>query len=386
MLKRNPDYVFREIAGISYLLPYGQCVADHHQGVKINDSGVVLWSLLEKGMDRQTLFERFCSYYEAQGQQRMEMQKDMENFLTLLLAHGILIEEEEVAVLAGAVSRYYKIGVLCMKITAPPEAFPKQLEPYETKERKENLTLELKLDVLRMQESGKLLIRNEEIMVFEKEKEYLVQFLQTSQIVEAYFSKDGKRGEYYYTPPCSEAFAEELFHAFRFFYLYAAQLHGCHALHSASILYRDKAWLFSGYSGAGKSTHTNLWKKLFHTRILNGDLNLMGFDNGIPVVYGIPWCGTSGISQTECYPLGGIILLKQAKKEACLELPEDKKVLLVSQRMISPVWTEQMLEKNIAFTEELAKQVLIFRLECTKEDSAAEITKDWIDSYLEMEK
>ena len=36
---------------------------------------------------------------------------------------------------------------------------------------------------------------------------------------------------------------------------------GMFALHSASLLYLEKAWLFSGPSGMGKSTHTALWKK-----------------------------------------------------------------------------------------------------------------------------
>ena len=49
--------------------------------------------------------------------------------------------------------------------------------------------------------------------------------------------------------------------------------------------------------------------------ILNGDLNLLGLENGIPILYGIPWCGTSGISSTKRVPLGGIFFLKQAARD-----------------------------------------------------------------------
>lgn len=59
----------------------------------------------------------------------------------------------------------------------------------------------------------------------------------------------------------------------------------------------------------GKSTHTALWHELFGTPYLNGDLNLLGFEDGHITVYGIPWCGTSEIFTTEQYELGGIVLL-----------------------------------------------------------------------------
>ena len=65
-------------------------------------------------------------------------------------------------------------------------------------------------------------------------------------------------------------------------------------------------------------THTNLWKEQFGTKIINGDLNLIGWSNGEqtnigqsvdkpgskghPIVYGMPWCGTSGIASTKSYP------------------------------------------------------------------------------------
>ena len=66
---------------------------------------------------------------------------------------------------------------------------------------------------------------------------------------------------------------DSLFLAIRPVFLFLAQKKGMFVLHSASLLYLEKAWLFSGPSGMGKSTHTALWKKLFDTPFLNGDLN-----------------------------------------------------------------------------------------------------------------
>lgn len=54
------------------------------------------------------------------------------------------------------------------------------------------------------------------------------------------------------------------------------------------------------------------------TPLLNGDLNLIGEENGQFFVYGIPWCGTSGICTTEKQRLGGIVLLDAMRKTTAL--------------------------------------------------------------------
>lgn len=159
--------------------------------------------------------------------------------------------------------------------------------------------------------------------------------------------------------------------------------------------YRDQVWLFSGHSGMGKSTHTNLWKEQFGTEIINGDLNLIGWNigkqdssgqnvnklgsKGHPIVYGMPWCGTSGIASTKSYPLGGIVLLGRSDNDHFESLTNDQKIVRVMQRMISPVWTEDMLETNLKCAAKLAKEVPIYYLLCTKEPSAAYVMKARID-------
>lgn len=99
----------------------------------------------------------------------------------------------------------------------------------------------------------------------------------------------------------------------------------------------------SGPSGAGKSTHTALWNRLFETPLLNGDLNLIGIADGAPFVYGLPWCGTSGIYTPKTCPLGGITLLKRAASDSDNPMTEDEQQLSVMHRLISPSWTKDMV-------------------------------------------
>jgi hypothetical protein len=177
----------------------------------------------------------------------------------------------------------------------------------------------------------------------------------------------------------TETLKQDVFFTFRDVFLLFAQEHGLFALHSASVLYREKAWLFSGPSGTGKSTHTNLWHKLYDTPFLNGDLNLCRIEGDSVMVYGMPWCGTSGIYTKEAYPLGGIILLRQSPENRIEELSADKQQLLVSQRLISPSWTEERLVKNLSFAGGVRERCLVFRLSCNMEDEAAETVKEYID-------
>ena len=243
--------------------------------------------------------------------------------------------------------------------------------------------------------NGKTLIRNEELVVCENEQGYIILFPSMNQIREAHMTSDGRFAQIYVNGLDKEKTKEELFHAIRHFFLFFAQSQGFFAIHSASILYQDQVWLFSGHSGMGKSTHTNLWKEQFGTKIINGDLNLIGWSNGEqdnigqsvnkpsskghPIVYGMPWCGTSGIASTKSYPLGGVVLLGRSDNDHFESLQNDQKIVRVMQRMISPVWTEDMLEANLECAAKLAKEVPIYYLLCTKEPSAAYVMKARID-------
>ena len=152
------------------------------------------------------------------------------------------------------------------------------------------------------------------------------------------------------------------------------------ALHSASLLYRQKIWLFSGPSGTGKSAHTQLWKDLYDIALINGDLNLIDTSGPQITVPGIPWCGTSGICRNSIHPLGGIILLKQAPIDRVEELAADRKELMITQRFISPSWTAMQYDMQLAAAHKIALNTPICTLHCTPEPSAAECVKQWIDT------
>jgi hypothetical protein len=298
-----------------------------------------------------------------------------------------MIEDEAHHPTQPSFSKYLNIGGLIMKLSGDSAMFSSEFDAFEIcnkNEMSQNLSspdLEIRVHntFLSNYEYGRLLLRSTELEIFEREEDYLFLFPRAVHIDSAFLKKDGTCADFFCHPVSDENFVTDLFHAIRFIYLYTAQKHEIFALHSASILYREKIWLFSGPSGTGKSTHTNLWKEIFHTPVINGDLNLIALTGHGAVTHGLPWCGTSQISDTHSYPLGGIILLKQAAEDYIVELSEDEKALMTMQRLISPCWNPAQLQANLDFTQKLSKQVLICRLCCTKNRSAAEVMKEYID-------
>ena len=227
---------------------------------------------------------------------------------------------------------------------------------------------------------GAVLIHTEELTICDSGSSYCFFFAAPWGIREMHVKKDGSRAVLYRMPDPDDMHIEDLFHALRFAFLILAQQKELYVLHSASFLYRGRAFLVSGSSGTGKSTHSALWHDLYQTPLLNGDLNLLGIRDNIPYAYGLPWCGTSGICTPKDYPLGGIIFLKQAAIDQVQSLQPDEKVLHILQRMISPAWTKELLLRNLHFSEALAPLIFSCRLYCTKEPSAARTLKAAIDA------
>ena len=381
-MKTNPNYTICNFDGTSYLLPFGQAIADHQRGMQLSESGIFLWNNLPDVQNKEEPLNRFLAHYEAAPEDVPVLTQDLNHFIFLLTSLGIIPKDWKESPFTDFSSLHLQIGTVHLCLRGNEKAFPKEFLPFKTDSSSTvDLTVELRTGHPPISDNGTVLIQNEQLRIWEYADYYRLLFPEAKQLNEAYLSKEGTFSCIYYIPANDEELLYELFHAIRLLYLYIARMKGCYALHSASLLYHDKAWLFAGHSGMGKSTHTRLWNTLFDTPLLNGDLNLLAFLDGKPVIYGIPWCGTSGIADSKTYPLGGIILLSQAEQDECVELSANQQTLLIMQRLISPAWTASMLEENLAFTNKLSKQIHVCRLKCTKNPSAAHTMKQWIDEH-----
>lgn len=90
--------------------------------------------------------------------------------------------------------------------------------------------------------------------------------------------------------------------------------------------------------------------------------------------------GTSGISATASYPLGGIVFLKQDASNFVEELTPDEQILFLTNRMITP--SSALFEKNLFFAQKLASLTSLCRLHCTPTNHAAEVMKEYVDGWI----
>lgn len=380
-MKRNHLYVLKSIANIPYLLPIGQMIADQRRGVQLNETGVFLWNLLETPKTTDELVKLCALHYEMDQEDIPLLEKDITDFLSTLNARGILLPDSEDLHPRTSFYHCMKIAGLTCGLYGNPEAFSHNFDAFFCEfTASVQQTIEVLTDVIPLHENGTLLLRNDELSIMECNDKYIILFPASNHIREVHLQKDASFARFYCTPPFTDDFREELFHAIRLTFLYLAQKNHMIVLHSASILYREKAWLFSASSGTGKSTHANLWAELLQAPVLNGDLNLLAMEGQTPVIHGLPWCGTSGICNTATYPLGGIILLRRSDTDYVSCLSDDEKLLLITQRLISPCWTGAQLEHNLQLVEQITKHIFTCRLFCTPNPSAMEVLKKEIDS------
>ena len=382
MFRCQPGYTLRKIKDTCYLLPYGQQIADQKKSFILNETSSFLWNILQhnEGAEPEELVKLLARVYQLDESFFPELCSDVMDFLTQLTGLGMITEDLHLISSIPSVSMI--IAGICIKLYGSAELISPNFKPFYHEFSDDDTSQEIELVTTPPPSRcyGQVLLQNSEMTVFENPDRYVVLFPQMQNLYEAHMLKDGTYVRIYCHPQVSETNIENLFHAIRLFFLFTAQRNGLFAIHSASVLYQGKAWLFSGHSGMGKSTHTALWHELFSVPYLNGDLNLLGLQEGHIIAYGIPWCGTSEIFTTEQYELGGIVLLgRDPHTDYLEELTPSEKVLRVMQRMISPAWKERQLSENLFFAEEITDHVPVLYLLCTKNASAACTIKDVID-------
>ena len=298
---RNDSFYLKRIADVPYILPTGQMVADHMRGVKINETGAFIWECLKDDISKEELNEKCCKFYEASEDEKEEIIAGTEEFLKYLDSLSMIIKDKtsEETVTSQETDKFapYKnldfiksVGIADIKIGFYGDGgiLTDKFDAFAIKsDGADDLRIETVHDSPESL-SGKEIIKDAAVETTECADRYILRFPESARIMECHLSKKGNFARFYTYKDFDENEKELLFHAIRTVFLYKALLKGIIAVHSASVLYKNCVWLFSASAGTGKSTHANLWEELFESKIVNGDLNLLGVKDGKPIVYGLP--------------------------------------------------------------------------------------------------
>lgn len=158
-------------------------------------------------------------------------------------------------------------------------------------------------------------------------------------------------------------------------------------LHSSAVEMDGKAYLFSGFCGAGKSTHTRLWQKVFgeKAQVFNDDKPALRLIDGVWYAYGAPWCGKDGINQNKKVPLAGICFLKQAKENKIRRLSAKESLQNIFSQTLYRFKEPQNLDMMLMQAEKLVKMIPIFELENRPEPEAAHLSYETMRKAAEEE-
>ena len=148
------------------------------------------------------------------------------------------------------------------------------------------------------------------------------------------------------------------------------------AIHSSCIVYQDKAVMFLGESGTGKSTHTRLWRENIEgSFLLNDDSPMVRVEDGKVWVYGSAWSGKTPCYRNECYELQACVRLSQAPHNRIRKLP-----LLQAYASLHPSCAPEFAYDDALYDDvshtlgQILSLVPVFHLECLPDTDAARLS------------
>lgn len=278
---------------------------------------------------------------------------------------------------------YYKIADSFLEIDGEEKYLHKELELFSVSENEVDNDNKLSIicveDKITKTENEKI-VETASDVIYETEDAYIICYKEVSSVYGLSISKSGETARIYYT---QEAYYGDVYlmYAIKEAFFYFLQSKGKVVVHSASIIYDNKAWLFSALSGTGKTTHVNMWREAgYQFEDLNGDTVVCYIDgDGIPIAASIPWCGTSGIYCNLSVPLGGVVFIKRNDINHIEQISQKEGIINLTARCFSPFWNKQLLAKTLKVTKDLGKKISLLELNCRPDTEAAKVVKEYID-------
>ena len=158
------------------------------------------------------------------------------------------------------------------------------------------------------------------------------------------------------------------------FYTYLLKYDGM-MLHASALELGGGAYLFSGPSGVGKSTHTTLWQKEFPSaRLFNDDKPALRKIDGVWYAYGTPWSGKHGININMRVPLRGICFLRQGDENRIRRLSKLEAASAVMSQTIHGFTHVGGLDCLVNILNQLVEDIPIYELTNRPEPAAAHLS------------
>ncbi len=143
-------------------------------------------------------------------------------------------------------------------------------------------------------------------------------------------------------------------------------------LHSAVAELDGDGYIFTGKSGAGKSTHAILWQNHLGAEIINCDKPLFRLLDGEFYAYGNPWAGKEGLHKNNRVRVKAAAFIEQASEN---DISKMSSAEVLSKLFNQTVYINEprLNAKLLGLLDEFLLKIPFYRLRCDISKSAAEL-------------
>lgn len=143
--------------------------------------------------------------------------------------------------------------------------------------------------------------------------------------------------------------------------------------HASTVVWQDKAFMFLGVSGTGKSTHSRLWlENIGGARLLNDDNPVVRIiPDGKVMVCGSPWSGKTPCYLNEKYELGGVVKLRQAPQNTIRRQNVIEAYAAIIGSVSGKRWEKNIADGIHSTTTTMIEKCGVWLLDCLPNGDAA---------------
>ena len=149
-------------------------------------------------------------------------------------------------------------------------------------------------------------------------------------------------------------------------------------LHSSFVLYKDKALVFTGPSGIGKTTQAELWRDFQGALIVNGDACLLRRMEDGWHAFGTPVHGSSPYCENREGPLSALVVLKQGSENRLERLDAFSALSECLPEFYRPRMDPETEDIFWKAADSLFREIPVYKLTCRPDREATELVKETI--------
>ncbi len=232
-------------------------------------------------------------------------------------------------------------------------------------------------------------MKNDEVVIYKSNEKIIFQYKKEVNVPFVVIAKNEfkdcifyitKNFENYdkYNKNMEKQMKEGLYKAFKEMFIYACVYNDRLPLESSSVVYDDKAYLFTAKKGIGKSTQAKLWEKEMGCALLNDKFVVARVENEDEkkvTVYGCPWTEVNVESLNNHYEFGGIAFIVRSKSNVIYDLDKEEVGMRILDNLEVTFIDKNIVDKVTVTLNRLCRCIKGYLLECNDKSEAVSVAK-----------